>query len=116
MAARDTKIKSVFNFSQLGVCLIIFTFFCFSDDILEAANNQPFQRDETNCPGLNGEGGWWFNRCSGILGVDRNLNAEYIQPGDTMGPYKRVIIATEWNGSRIAKTKIKIRRQSPPRG
>ncbi|XP_071795634.1 coagulation factor VIII-like [Asterias amurensis] len=94
------------------------------NDILETANNQAFSihhhtnnnQHDTNCPGLNSEGGWWFNRCSGIPGVDNNLNAEYIQPGDTMGPYKRVIRATEWNGSRIVKTEIKIRRQSPPRG
>ncbi|XP_071795635.1 uncharacterized protein [Asterias amurensis] len=94
------------------------------NDILETANNQAFSihhhtdnnQNDTNCPGLNSEGGWWFNRCSGIPGVDNNLNAEYIQPGDTMGPYKRVIRATEWNGSRIVKTEIKIRRQSPPRG
>ncbi|XP_071796313.1 uncharacterized protein [Asterias amurensis] len=94
------------------------------NDILETANNQAFSihhrtdnnQDETNCPSLNSEGGWWFNRCSGMPGVDNNLNAEYIQPGDTKGPYKRVIRATEWNGSRIAKTEIKIRRQSPPRG
>ncbi|XP_071795899.1 uncharacterized protein [Asterias amurensis] len=94
------------------------------NDILETANNQAFiihhhtdnNQNETNCPSLNSEGGWWFNKCSGIPGVDNNLNAEYIQPGDTMGPYKRVIRATEWNGSRIAKTEIKIRRQSPPRG
>ncbi|XP_071796300.1 uncharacterized protein [Asterias amurensis] len=93
------------------------------NDILETANNQAFsihhrtdiKQNGTNCPGLNSEGGWWFNRCSGIPGVDNNLNAEYIQPGDTMGPYKRVIRASEWNGSRIAKTEIKIRRQSPPR-
>ncbi|XP_033640221.1 coagulation factor VIII-like isoform X2 [Asterias rubens] len=92
--------------------------------ILQTANNRAFSihhhtdvnQDETNCPGLNTEGGWWFNRCSGIPGVDNNLNAEYIQPGDTMGPYKRVIRASEWNGSRIAKTEIKIRHQSPPRG
>ncbi|XP_071803933.1 uncharacterized protein [Asterias amurensis] len=92
--------------------------------ILQIANNQAFSihhhtdvnQDETNCPSLNTEGGWWFNRCSGIPGVDNNLNAEYIQPGDSMGPYKRVIRASEWNGSRIAKTEIKIRRQSPPRG
>ncbi|XP_071796274.1 uncharacterized protein [Asterias amurensis] len=94
------------------------------NDILETANNQAFSihhrtdnnQNDTNCPGLNSEGGWWFNRCSGIPGVDNNLNAEYIQPGDTKGPYKRVIRATEWNGSRIVKTEIKIRRQSPPRG
>ncbi|XP_071795659.1 uncharacterized protein [Asterias amurensis] len=94
------------------------------NDILETANNQAFSihhhtdnnQNGTNCPGLNSEGGWWFNRCSGIPGVDNNLNAEYIQPGDTMGPYKRVIRASEWNGSRIVKTGIKIRRQSPPRG
>ncbi|XP_071796246.1 uncharacterized protein [Asterias amurensis] len=94
------------------------------NDILETANYQAFSihhhtnisQDETNCPSLNSEGGWWFNKCSGIPGVDNNLNAEYIQPGDTMGPYKRVIRATEWNGSRIAKTEIKIHRQSPPRG
>ncbi|XP_071795892.1 uncharacterized protein [Asterias amurensis] len=94
------------------------------NDILETAISQAFiihhhtdnNQDETNCPSLNSEGGWWFNRCSGMPGVDNNLNAEYIQPGDTMGPYKRVIRATEWNGSRIAKTEIKIRRQSPPRG
>ena len=104
--------------------LIICTFLCFPDDILETANSQAFivhhhtdnNQDETNCPSLNSEGGWWFNRCSGIPGVDNNLNAEYIQPGDTMGPYKRVIRASEWNGYRIAKTEIKIRRQSPPRG
>ncbi|XP_071795614.1 uncharacterized protein [Asterias amurensis] len=94
------------------------------NDILETANNQAFSihhhtdnnQNDTNCPGLNSEGGWWFNRCSGIPGVDNNLNAEYIQPGGTKGPYKRVIRATEWNGSRIVKTEIKIRRQSPPRG
>ncbi|XP_071795628.1 uncharacterized protein [Asterias amurensis] len=94
------------------------------NDILETANNQAFSihhhtdnnQHDTNCPGLNSEGGWWFNRCSGIPGVDNNLNAEYIQTGDTKGPYKRVIRATEWNGSRIVKTEIKIRRQSPPRG
>ncbi|XP_071796301.1 uncharacterized protein [Asterias amurensis] len=94
------------------------------NDILETANNQAFsihhhkdiKQNGTNCPGLNSEGGWWFNRCSGIPGVDNNLNAEYIQPGDTKGPYKRVIRASEWNGSRIAKTEIKIRRQPPPRG
>ncbi|XP_071804497.1 uncharacterized protein [Asterias amurensis] len=92
--------------------------------ILEMANNQAFSihhntdvnQDETNFPSLNTEGGWWFNRCSGLPGVDNNLNAEYIQPGDTIGPFKRVIRASEWNGSRIAKTEIKIRRQSPPRG
>ena len=96
----------------------------FSDNILETANNQAFSirhhkdinQGSTNCPGLNSEGGWWFNRCSGIPGVDNNLNAEYIQPGDAMGPYKRVIRASEWNGSRVAKTEIKIRRYSPPRG
>ncbi|XP_071795900.1 uncharacterized protein [Asterias amurensis] len=94
------------------------------NDILETTNNQAYiihhhtdnNQNETNCPGLNSEGGWWFNRCSGIPGVDNNLNAEYIQPGDTKGPYKRVIRDTEWNGSRIAKTEIKIRRQYPPRG
>ena len=104
--------------------LIICTFLCFPDDILETANSQAFivhhhtdnNQDETNCHSLNSEGGWWFKKCSGIPGVDNNLNAEYIQPGDTMGPYKRVIRATEWNGSRIAKTEIKIRHQSPPRG
>ncbi|XP_071795596.1 uncharacterized protein [Asterias amurensis] len=94
------------------------------NDILETVNHQAFsihhhtdvKQTGTNCPGLNSEGGWWFNRCSGIPGVDNNLNAEYIQPGDTFGPYERVIRASEWNGSRIAKTEIKIRRQSPPRG
>ncbi|XP_071796193.1 uncharacterized protein [Asterias amurensis] len=94
------------------------------NDILETTNNQAFSihrhtdinQGPAHCR-LNSEGGWWFNRCSGIPGVDNNLNAECIQPSDTMGPYKRVIRATEWNGSRIAKTEIKIRRQSPlPRG
>ncbi len=116
------------------MCEIFITCYCqnefiwffsyFSGGILETANNQAFSinhhtdfnQDETNCPSLNSEGGWWFNRCSGKPGVDNNLNGEYIQPGDIMGPYKRVIRASEWNGSRIARAEIKIRRQSPPRG
>ena len=69
-----------------------------------------------SCPSLNSNGGWWFNICSGLPGIENNLNGEYIQPGDIMGPYNRVIRASEWNGTRILKTEIKIHRQSPPHG
>ena len=72
--------------------MFVFLYY-FSGGILETANNQAFSvhhhtdlnKDETNCPRLNSEGGWWFNKCSGKQGVDNNLNAEYIQHGFTMG-------------------------------
>ena len=92
---------------------IYFVLVWFSGDILDWANNRPFStydhvndEDDDNCTST---GGWWFNHCSsGIPGVQNNLNGEYFSQDENNNGIK----GSSWNGTRIMKSEMKLRRTS----
>ncbi|XP_022095921.1 ficolin-2-like [Acanthaster planci] len=54
------------------------------------------------------KGGWWLDTCNGTSGAPYGLNGEYQQ-----GPNDRGIIWAGWEGHRIVKCEMKLRRYFP---